>query len=57
MIPAWFRCDGYLISSIVFLGAGNVNNEFLYSSGVMLVVDIIGSIIFNRVEQTFMDTV
>jgi hypothetical protein len=28
-----------------------------YSFGFMVVVVIIGSIIFNRVEQTFMDTV
>ena len=41
-----------------FLGAGTVNiNSLLYSFGFMLVVVIIGSIIFNRVEQTFMDTV
>jgi hypothetical protein len=29
----------------------------LYSFGFMLVVVILGSIIINRVEQTFMDTV
>ena len=41
-----------------FLGAGTVNiNSMLYSFGFMLVVVIAGSIIFNRVEQTFMDTV
>ena len=41
-----------------FLGAGTVDlNHLLYSFGFMLVVVIIGSIIFNRVEQTFMDTV
>jgi lipopolysaccharide transport system permease protein len=41
-----------------YLGAGTVNlNHLLYSFGFMLVVVIIGSIIFNRVEQTFMDTV
>jgi lipopolysaccharide transport system permease protein len=41
-----------------YLGAGTVNlNGLLYSFGFMLVVVIIGSIIFNRVEQTFMDTV
>jgi len=41
-----------------FLGAGTVNiNSLLYSFGFMLVVVILGSIIFNRVEQTFMDTV
>jgi lipopolysaccharide transport system permease protein len=41
-----------------FLGAGTVNlGHLLYSFGFMLAVVIIGSIIFNRVEQTFMDTV
>jgi len=41
-----------------FLGAGTVDlNHLLYSFGFMLVVVIIGSVIFNRVEQTFMDTV
>ena len=41
-----------------FLGAGTVSwNQLLYSFGFMLVVVFLGSIIFNRVEQTFMDTV
>lgn len=41
-----------------FLGAGTVSwNQLLYSCGFMLVVVFLGSIIFNRVEQTFMDTV
>jgi lipopolysaccharide transport system permease protein len=41
-----------------FLGAGATNiNYLLYSFGFMVVVVIIGSVIFNRVEQTFMDTV
>jgi len=41
-----------------FLGAGTVSwNLLLYSFGFMLVVVFLGSIIFNRVEQTFMDTV
>jgi lipopolysaccharide transport system permease protein len=41
-----------------FLASGHINlNHLLYSFGFMLVVVIIGSIIFNRVEQTFMDTV
>jgi lipopolysaccharide transport system ATP-binding protein len=45
-----FRC--------AFLGAGTVDmGHLLYSFGFMLVVVIIGSIIFNRVEQTFMDMV
>ena len=41
-----------------FLGAGTVDSaHLLYSFGFMLGVVIIGSVIFNRVEQTFMDTV
>ena len=41
-----------------FLGAGTVDTvHLLYSFGFMLVVVILGSIIFNRVEQTFMDMV
>jgi len=41
-----------------FLGAGNANLAQLgYSFGFMVVVVFLGSIIFNRVEQTFMDTV
>ena len=41
-----------------FLGAGSVNAGYLlYSFGFMLVVVVVGSIIFNHVEQTFMDTV
>lgn len=41
-----------------FLGAGTVNtNHLLYSFSFMLVVVLLGSIVFNRVEQTFMDTV
>lgn len=41
-----------------FLGAGETNiNYLLYSFGFMVMVVIIGSVIFNRVEQTFMDTV
>src|SRR5512138_3542484 len=41
-----------------FLGAGTVDlGHLLYSFGFMLVVVFLGSIIFNRVEQTFMDTV
>lgn len=42
----------------VFLGAGTVNLiHLLYSGGFMLVVVFIGVVIFNRVEQTFVDTV
>lgn len=41
-----------------FLGVGTVNlSHLLYSFGFMLVVVFLGSMIFNRVEQTFMDTV
>lgn len=41
-----------------FLGAGTVDAwHLLYSFVFMLVVVLIGSLIFNRVEQTFMDTV
>ena len=41
-----------------FLGAGSVNGlQLLYSFCFMLVAVFAGSIIFNRVEQTFMDTV
>lgn len=41
-----------------FLGAGTVNTGLLvYSFVFMLVVDVLGVLIFNRVEQTFMDTV
>ena len=41
-----------------FLGAGDANTgHLLYSFGFMLLVVIIGTVIFNRVEQTFMDTV
>jgi lipopolysaccharide transport system permease protein len=41
-----------------FLGAGTVNIYYLlYSLGFMFVVLVIGILIFNRVEATFMDTV
>lgn len=41
-----------------FLGAGTVNiYHLLYSLIFMLVVVFLGTVIFNRVEQTFMDTV
>lgn len=41
-----------------FLGAGTVDlGQLAYSFGVMLVVIIIGVVMFNRVEATFMDTV
>ena len=41
-----------------FLGAGSVNGmQLLYSFAFMVVVVAIGITIFNRVEQTFMDTV
>ena len=41
-----------------FLGAGTVDiKHLLYSFAFMLIVVLLGSVIFNRVEQTFMDTV
>ena len=41
-----------------FLGAGNVDlAQLAYSFGFMVVVVFLGTVIFNRVEQTFMDTV
>jgi len=41
-----------------FLGAGTVDlGHLLYSFVFMLVVVSLGVVIFNRVEQTFMDTV
>jgi lipopolysaccharide transport system permease protein len=45
-----FRCG--------FLGVGTVDlDQLLYSFIFMLAVVFLGNIIFNRVEQTFMDTV
>jgi lipopolysaccharide transport system permease protein len=41
-----------------FLGAGSADAaQLAYSFGFMLVVVFLGAVIFNRVEQTFMDTV
>ena len=41
-----------------FLGAGTVDLlQLVYGFGIMLAVIIIGVVIFNRVEATFMDTV
>ncbi|MEW6718212.1 MAG: ABC transporter permease [Chloroflexota bacterium] len=41
-----------------FLGAGSLSSmNLLYSFGFMLLVLLIGTLIFNRVEATFMDTV
>ena len=41
-----------------FLGAGSVDiGQLAYSFGFMLVAVFLGAVIFNRVEQTFMDTV
>lgn len=41
-----------------FLGSGSAEpGALLYSFGFMVVVLVIGSVIFNRVERTFMDTV
>lgn len=42
----------------VYLGAGEFSIAGLaYSFGVMAVIMVIGTVIFNRVEKTFMDTV
>lgn len=41
-----------------FLGAGSVHPlDLLYSFGFMVVIVIVGAVMFNRVEATFMDTV
>lgn len=41
-----------------YLGEGTVNlAQLLYSLVFMLVMVFVGSVVFNRVEQTFMDTV
>jgi lipopolysaccharide transport system permease protein len=41
-----------------FLGAGTVDfGQLAYSFGFMLVVLLVGILVFNRVEATFMDTV
>jgi lipopolysaccharide transport system permease protein len=41
-----------------FLGTGTVNlSNLAYSFGFMVVIVFLGAIVFNRVEQTFMDTV
>lgn len=41
-----------------YLGSGSPSlNQLLYSFGFMVVVVLVGAIIFNRIEATFMDTV
>ncbi|MFZ5910104.1 MAG: ABC transporter permease [Chloroflexota bacterium] len=41
-----------------FLGAGSIGTEYMfYSTGFMLVAFFIGLLIFNRAENTFIDTV
>ncbi len=41
-----------------YLGAGTPDpGHLMYSFGFMVVVVLLGSLIFNRVEQMFMDTV
>ncbi len=41
-----------------FLGAGSVHPlDLAYSFGFMIVIVLIGAVLFNRVEATFMDTV
>ena len=47
-----------ILSRITELTEGTVDTgHLLYSFGFMLAVVFLGSVIFNRVEQTFMDTV
>ena len=46
------------IFRLAFLGTSSIDPVFLiYSFGYMLVVLLIGVLVFNRVENTFMDTV
>ena len=41
-----------------FLGAGTINPiNLIYSFVFMIVIVIIGSVVFNRIEATFMDTI
>ncbi|MDO9546663.1 MAG: hypothetical protein Q7J07_07940 [Pelolinea sp.] len=41
-----------------YLGAGSFNlMQLLYSFGFMVMIVMVGVVIFNRVEATFMDTV
>ena len=41
-----------------FLGSGMISIwNLVYSFGFMIVTIFVGAVIFNRVEQTFMDTV
>ncbi len=65
-IPEHFRwiADINPLTSIIetfrtiFLGVGTLNwSTLAYSAGCMLLVCIIGILIFNRVEKTFIDTV
>jgi lipopolysaccharide transport system permease protein len=65
-IPEHFRwiADINPLTSIIetfrtiFLGVGTLNwSALAYSTGCMLLVCIIGILIFNRVEKTFIDTV
>jgi lipopolysaccharide transport system permease protein len=42
----------------IYLGTGELSiSGLLYSFGFMAVLMVLGTIIFNRVEKTFMDTV
>jgi lipopolysaccharide transport system permease protein len=42
----------------VYLGSGDLQwSGLLYSFGVMVILIVFGTVIFNRVEKTFMDTV
>jgi lipopolysaccharide transport system permease protein len=42
----------------IFLGVGEINAAYLcYSAGVALFAFLLGAVLFNKVEKTFMDTV
>lgn len=48
-----FECFRY-----AFLGAGSFNgSDLLIGSGIILVILVVGTVVFNKVEKSFMDTV
>lgn len=48
-----FECFRY-----AFLGAGSFNGaDLLIGSGIILVILVVGTVVFNKVEKSFMDTV
>ena len=52
-LSSLFECFRY-----AFLGTGSFTVEsLLISSGIIFLILIVGTVIFNRVEKTFMDTV